>query len=67
MGFSGNITAVKNQPANSGDVRYKCSVPELGRSLRGVHRNSFQYSCLEIPWTEKPAGLQSIGSAKNWT
>ena len=22
---------------------------------------------LEIPWTEEPGGLQSIGSQKNWT
>ena len=23
--------------------------------------NPFQYSCLEIPWTEEPGGLQSMG------
>ena len=54
MGFSGNIIAVKNPPANSGDVRYKGSVPGLGRSLRGVHRNLFQYSCLENPIDREP-------------
>ena len=24
--------------------------------------NPLQYSCLEIPWTEEPGGLQSMGS-----
>ena len=31
--------------------------------------NSFQYSCLENPWTEEPGGLQSMGSQRvthNW-
>ena len=23
--------------------------------------NPIQYSCLEIPWTEEPGGLQSMG------
>ena len=23
--------------------------------------NPLQYSCLEIPWTEEPGGLQSMG------
>ena len=26
--------------------------------------NPFHYSCLEIPWTEEPDGLQSMGSKK---
>ena len=38
---------VKNPPANSGDTRDVGSVPGTGRSLRGEHGNSIQYSCLE--------------------
>ena len=29
--------------------------------------NPLQYSCLEIPWTEKPGGLQCMGSRKSQT
>ena len=31
--------------------------------------NPLQYSCLKIPWTEEPGGLQSMGSQRaghNW-
>ena len=27
----------------------------------GGNGNALQCSCLEIPWTEKPGGLQSMG------
>ena len=40
---------VKSLPANAGDVREIGSVPKLGRSSRGGHGNSLQYSCLENP------------------
>ena len=30
-------------------------------STEGGHGNSLQYSCLEIPWTEEPGRLQSMG------
>ena len=26
--------------------------------------NPLQYSCLKIPWTEEPGGLQSMGSRR---
>ena len=26
--------------------------------------NPLQYSCLKIPWTEEPGGLQSVGSQR---
>ena len=26
--------------------------------------NSLQHSCLEIPWTEEPGGLQTMGSQR---
>ena len=40
---------VKNVPANSGDVRDRCSIPELGRSPEEGHGNPLQYSGLENP------------------
>ena len=53
---------VKNPPANAGDLRDKGLMPGLGRCPRGGHGNPLHYSCLRIPWTEEPGGLQSMGS-----
>ena len=41
------VLAVKNPPANAGDVRDVGLIPELGRSLEVGHGNPLQYSCLE--------------------
>ena len=50
---------VKNPPANAGDVG---SISGSGRSLGVGNGSSLWYSCLvEIPWTEEPGGLQSMG------
>ena len=38
---------VKNLAANAGDVRNAGLIPGSGRSPRGGHGNTFQYSCLE--------------------
>ena len=48
------VVKKKNLPANAGDVRDTGLIPGLGRSPGGGHGNPFQYSCLEIPWTEEP-------------
>ena len=53
---------VKNPPANAGDKRDAGLIPGSGRSPGGGHGNPLQYSCLKIPWTEEPGGLQSMGS-----
>ena len=53
--------AVKNPPANAGDMS---SIPGSARSSGGGHGNPLQYSCWRIPWTEKPEGLQSMGSQR---
>ena len=37
------------------------SILGSGRSPGEGNGNPLQYSCLEIPWTEKPGGLQSMG------
>ena len=57
MGFSDG-SELKNPPANTEDVG---SIPGSGRFPGGVNGNPLQYSCLEIPWTEEPGGLQSMG------
>ena len=56
---------VKNLPANAGDTRDMGSIPGLGRSPGQGNGNPLQYSCLEMPWTEEPGGLQSMGSQKS--
>ena len=63
MGFPGG-SVVKNLPASARDARDLGSVPGLGRGGNG---NPLQYSCLEIPWTEKPGELWSIGSQESDT
>ena len=60
-GFPGG-SVVKGLPANAGDESW---IPLLGRSSgKGNGTNPLQYSCLEIPWTEYPGGLQSMGVPK---
>jgi len=50
---------VGKEPAcNAGDLG---SIPGLGRSPEERNGNPLQYSCLRIPWTEEPGGLQSMG------
>jgi len=56
MGFPGHSQA-KNQPANAGDVG---SVLGSGRFSGEGNGNQLQYSCWEIPWTEKPGGLHTV-------
>ena len=41
--------AVKNLPANAGDIRDESSIPGSGGSPGEGHGNPFQYSCLENP------------------
>ena len=49
LGASQAVLPVKNPPANAGDIRDIGSIPGSGRSPRGGHDNSLQYSCLENP------------------
>ena len=48
----------KQSVCNSGDV---CLIPGSGRSPGEGKGNPLQCSCLRIPWTEEPSGLQSMG------
>ena len=53
---------VKNLPANAGDDAGDMDlILGLGRSPGGGNGNPLQCSCWEIPWTEEPEGLQSVG------
>ena len=61
-GFPGG-SVIKNPPANTGDGG---SIPGSGRSPGEGNGNLLQYSCLEIPWTEEPGGLQSMELQKSW-
>ena len=40
------------------------SVSGLRRSPEEGKGSPLQYACLEIPWTEEPGGLQSMGSQR---
>ena len=51
----------KESACNSGDSG---SIPGSGRSPGEGNGNPLQYSCLEIPYTEEPGGLQSMGSQR---
>ena len=50
---------VKSSPANAGDMSL---IPGLGRFPRGDSHSSIL--AWEIPWTEEPGGLQSMGSQR---
>ena len=43
------VLAVKNLPANAGDIRNAGLIPGSGISPGGGHGSPFQYSCLENP------------------
>ena len=43
------VLAVKNPPANAGDIRDAGSIPGSGMSSGGWHGNPLQYPCLENP------------------
>ena len=53
---------VKNPPVNSGDIRGLGLTPVSGRPAGGGHSIPSSILVWEIPWTEEPGGLQSMGS-----
>ena len=56
--FSGG-SVVKNPAANAGDSGL---IPRLGRSPGEGNDNHSSNFAWEIPWTEEPRALQSMGS-----
>ena len=55
---------VKNPSNNAGDTGDVGSIPGPGGSPGGGNGNPLQYLAWNIPWTEEPGGLQSIGSQR---
>ena len=58
---------VKNPPASAGDIRDAGSITGLGRSPRGGHSNSLQYSCLENPMDRGAWQAMVLGVTKSQT
>ena len=62
------VLVVKNPPTNAGDVR-DTRVQSLGWE-DPLEEEMATHSIIlawEIPWTEEPGRLQSMGSQKSWT
>ena len=58
---------VKNLPATAGDVRDLGLIPGSGRSPGEENGNHSGILAWRIPWTEEPAGLQTIRIRHNWS
>ena len=56
-------SVIKSPPVNAEDAGDTGSVPRLGRSPgeMAIHSSLLAW---EIPWTEEPGGLQSMGSQR---
>ena len=55
---------VKKPPASAGGQEMRV---RSGGPPGGGNGNPHQHSCLRIPLTEEPGGLQSRGVTKSWT
>ena len=51
----------KNPPASAGDIRDVGLIPGSGRSPGGGNGTPLSILAWEIPWSEEPGGLQSMG------
>ena len=63
LGFPGG-SVVKNLPINAGDLGL---IPGLGRSPGEEMATHSSVLAWEIPWTEEPGRLQSLGWQNYWT
>ena len=61
------MLAVKNSPANAGDIRDLGLIPELGGSPGGRNGNLLQYSSIESPMDRGARQAAVHGVAKSWT
>ena len=57
-------SVVKNPPANAGDTEDWGLIPGSGRSLEEEMATHSSILAWEIPWTEEPGGLLSMGSQR---
>ena len=62
MGFPGG-SVLKNLLASAGNAGL---IPGLGKSLEEGKATYSSILAWEIPRTEEPGGLQSMGIAKSW-
>ena len=60
------MLAIKNLPANAGDVRDVGLIPGLGRFAGGGHGNPLQYSCLKNPIDRGAWRATVLRVAKSW-
>ena len=58
------VLAVKNPPANAGDIGDVGSIPGQEDPLEESMATHFNILAWRIPWTEEPDRLQSIGSQR---
>ena len=66
MDFPGG-SAVKNLPANAGDIKYEDFIPGWKNPLEKKMATHSSIHAWEIPWTEEPGGLQSMGQQNSLT
>ena len=57
-------SVVKNLPANAEHTGHVGLIPGLERSVEGGLENYSSILAWEIPWTEEPGRLQSMGSQR---
>ena len=62
MGASQVMLVIKNLPANAGDADL---IPESEDPLEKEMATHSSILAWKIPWTEKPGGIQSMGSERN--
>ena len=60
-GASQVALAVKKLPADAGDIRDVCLIPEREDPLEKEMATYSSIPAWRIPWTERPGGLQSTG------
>ena len=53
---------VKNPPANAGDLVGSLSLEDPLEKEMATHSSILAW---KVPWTEKPGGLESLGSQKS--
>ena len=61
------MLVVKNSPANAGDARDEVQSLDWEIPLEEGMATHCSILVWEIPWTEEPGGLHSMGSQKSWT
>ena len=56
---------IKSQPASARDIRHEGSIPGLEDPLEEGMATHSSILAWEMPWTEEPGRLQSMGITKS--